>query len=308
MMCVAMRFRSLVLAGAGLLLLTGCPGPPLSPNVRLTSDLVYGVGYGSEEGKTDYTLRPLRFDLLEPTDNDSPDKAAVLLIHGGSFDHGTKTDEDLVAYADALASQGYVCFLIDYRLQGDYPPPADHWDASLPDIVWDFLPIKDAIHAAFVDAKVAMRHIRANAAAYGIDPDRIAAMGESAGAFAALAAGITNATDFASDGPDFPVPAENNPAVFAAPAAIIDFWGSADFILDSFDGGDPPIMIAHGTNDTQIGTFYLSALNITNACEEHAIPYRLYTLWGEGHGAWEAEANDKDLATLTLEFLEDYMP
>ena len=288
--------------GLGLLVsaLAGCPGGPvLSPNVTLTADLVYGYGYVTPEGGGDPVSQALRFNLIAPNDDPVPNKPAVLLIHGGSFDHGTKDDEDLVAYADALATVGYVCFLIDYRLQGDKPPAPEGYN---------LLELEAAIHAAFVDAKTAMRHIRANSEAYGIDPSRVAAMGDSAGAFAALAAGITGPEVFADDGPGFPVPPENNPDVNSTPTVVIDFWGSADAVLNEFDENDPPIMIVHGTNDFGLGTFYTSALSIVNACEENGIPHRFYPLVGKGHGAWDAIVDGNDLAALTLEFLAEYMP
>ena len=133
-------------------------------------------------------------------------------------------------------------------------------------------------------------------------------MGESAGAFAALAAGITNPGDFADDGPGFPAPPENNPGVSPLPVAIIDFWGSADLIRDEFDAGDPPIMIAHGTNDLTLGTFFTSALTIVAACNEHGIPCRFFPLIGQDHGAWDAKFDGKGLVEHTMEFLADYMP
>jgi len=291
-------------ATAVLLFAAGCPGPPISDNVLLTSDLVYGRGYvGKGDG---YELRDLRFDLLEPKDDPGPNKPAVLMIHGGGFDGGTKTDEDLVRTADRLATVGYVCFLVDYRLEGDDPPEAKSLEAAEPPKDLE-IPSARAVHAAYVDAKVAMRHIRANAAAYGIDPDRIAAFGESAGAFAAIAAGVTDPEDYASDGPDFPVPADNNPGVDPKPQVVIDCWGGSLFVTDEFDPADPPVMIWHGLLDLTV-PYLLFALEVADKCDQLGIPHRLFGLYGEDHGAWDAEFDDKDLPTHILEFLADFMP
>jgi len=294
---------SLAWLAAALLFAAGCPGPPISDNVVLTSDLVYGLGYVSIGDA--YVLRNLLFDLIEPKDAPSANKPAVLMIHGGGFERGTKTDEDLVMVADRLAGAGYVCFLIDYRLEGDHPPEAKSLGAANPpkDIE---IPSATAVHAAYVDTKVAMRHIRANAAAYGIDPDRIAAFGESAGAFAAIAAGVTDPEDYASDGPDFPVPADNNPGVDAKPEVVIDCWGGSLFVTDEFDATDPPVMIWHGLFDLTVP--YLFALEVADKCDEFGIPRRLFGLYGEDHGAWDAKFGDKDLTTHILEFLADFMP
>ncbi len=277
--------------------MAGC-GPTLSPNVALTADLVYGHGYVSA-GDGEYTLRPLYFDLLAPTDHPEPDKPALLMVHGGSFEEGSKDDEDLVMVADKIAATGYVCFLIDYRLAGDDPPAPD-WLSKIT------LPSPDAMHAAFVDTKAALRYIRANADSYGIDPDRIALWGESAGAIAVLAAGLSDDDRFVTDGPEFPIPGQNYPDTPMDTTCIVDCWGTADFFLEEFDAGDPPIMIFHGSNDFTVGLSLAPAINIRDKCEEFGIPHRYYPLWGEGHGAWEAEYDGKSLAELSLDFLADF--
>lgn len=290
-----------------LLLFVAMGCPTLSPNVTRTRDLVYGLGYVKDNtADSGYRLQELYFDLLEPTDVPASNRPAVLMIHGGSFQGGSKADEDLVNIADGLASEGYVCFLIDYRVDSDDPPPVDSWnpEAQAPKDI--DIPSLAAVRAAFVDAKTAMRHIRANADTYGIDPNRIAIWGESAGAFAALAAGLTEPAEFSNDGEDFPVPSENNPGVNPKPSLIVECWGSAAFTPDAFDPDDPPIMIFHGTYDATVPVLY--ALNIESKCEEQNIPHRTYLISGEGHGCWDCEYDGKDLTTLTLDFLRDYMP
>lgn len=279
----------------------GCP-PKFSPNVTYTTGLVYGYGYVSAAGAKDgYELRPLYFDLLAPNDQPGVIKPAVVMIHGGGFTGGSRADEDLLLVANRLASEGYVCFLTDYRLLGDGPPPAEDFPK------YDF-PSPSAVRAAIVDAKTALRFVRASADLYEVDVNRIGLFGESAGAVAALAAGLSAPEEFADDGPDFPAPLENNPGANPVPQAIIDCWGSADFFTDMFDADDPPIMIWHGTNDTMLGTFFTSALMIRQECADHGIPYRFYPLLGEGHGAWDAEYGDNDLSTTILNFLDDVMP
>jgi pimeloyl-ACP methyl ester carboxylesterase len=294
--CVAVLF-------CVLLLCLGCPQRfQFSPNVAYTTGLTYGSGYVASAGEGGgYELRALQFDLVAPNDRPGTVKPAVVMIHGGGFDQGSRADEDLLLVADRLASQGYVCFLTDYRLVGDGPPPAEDFPKS-------DLPSPSAVRAAIVDAKTALRYVRANSAVYEIDPDRIAVFGESAGAIAGLAAGLTGPEEYADDGPGFPSPAENNPEVNPVPQAIIDCWGSADFFLDAFDAADPPIMIWHGTNDFTLGVSFASALAIWNKCEEVGIPCWFYPLLGEEHGAWEAEFNGKDLSTTILNFLRDLMP
>jgi len=94
---------------------------------------------------------------------------AVVCIHGGGWANGSRTSHEKVA--QAVAARGYVAATISYRLSGEAPFPA-------------------AIH----DCKAAVRFLRANAKEYGIDPDRIGAIGLSAGghltALLATSAGV----------------------------------------------------------------------------------------------------------------------
>jgi acetyl esterase/lipase len=85
-------------------------------------------------------------------------KAPVLVaVHGGGWQIGTR---DFYRYWGLfLARNGYAIFAIDYRLgkPGVYP-------------------------AAVYDTKAAVQFVRAKAAEYDLDPDRIGLIGDSAGA------------------------------------------------------------------------------------------------------------------------------
>lgn len=287
-------------------LLGGCP-PLLSPGVTRVQNLVYGQGYVADPSASGgYALKDLHFDLIEK-DGVEENRPAVLMIHGGSFEEGTKEDEKLVRQADALALAGYVCFLIDYRLKGDNPAAPEGWTPDALSTTFNFLDLREAMHASFVDAKTAVRYLRANARSLRVDPNRIALWGESAGAFAALAAGLTDDDLFSNDGPGLTVPAGNNPGVSTRPKAIVDCWGNAAPVINAFDPSDPPVMIVHGTQDFTVGISLGPATDIRDACEENGIPVAYYPMTGEGHGAWEGLFDSRDLATLTKEFLATYV-
>ena len=81
---------------------------------------------------------------------------AVVCIHGGGWAKGDRSSH--ANLAKALAARGYVAATISYRLSGESPFPAQ-------------------IH----DCKAAVRFLRANASEYGINPDKIGAIGLSAG-------------------------------------------------------------------------------------------------------------------------------
>ncbi|MBI1246662.1 alpha/beta fold hydrolase [bacterium] len=115
-----------------------------------------------------YGDRTLEMDIFRPKDawGDLP---AVVCIHGGGWAKGNRGSHENLA--KALAARGYVAVTISYRLSGEAPFPA-------------------AIH----DCKAAVRYLRAHAKEYGIDPDKIGAIGLSAGghltALLATSAGV----------------------------------------------------------------------------------------------------------------------
>jgi len=88
---------------------------------------------------------------------------AIVRVHGGSWAFGTRSESP--HWCRALTDAGCVVFDVDYRLT---PPP--RW--------------KDAV----CDVKGAVVWVRANAKAFGIDPERVVLMGASAGGHLALCA------------------------------------------------------------------------------------------------------------------------
>ena len=103
----------------------------------------------------------------------------ILWVHGGGWFSRDLTrvyrPEKTMA---ALAQQGFFCASIDYRLSDEALFPAH-----------------------IQDCKCAVRYLRAHAAELGIDPDHIAAWGESAGAHLVLLMACTDGVEeFEGDG------------------------------------------------------------------------------------------------------------
>lgn len=283
------------LMGASLLFAApGCSGTGCPEGVECVKDITYGKGHVAGEDGGDPVLKPLQMDIIRPDDEEMAMRPAVILIHGGGFESGSKEDEHHREIAMNLAGAGYVCFLINYRLIGDNPPAPEPYTDSM----------SRAVHAAAVDAKTAQRHVHARAAEYRIDPDRIAFLGDSAGAITALAAGLSHNDRFVNDGPDYPVPQENNPGVEARSVAIVNLWGSGDFFPELFTPGSPPIMTVHGGKDFTVGVSLMPALNIDQWCRENGITHVFYPLPDEGHGAWDADIEGKTLSGAIIEFLD----
>ncbi|MDQ3279006.1 MAG: alpha/beta hydrolase fold domain-containing protein, partial [Bacteroidota bacterium] len=111
--------------------------------------------------------RKLLLDAFAPVVKSTKKRPALLIIHGGGWRSGNRTQHHPLA--QRLAALGYVCFTPEYRLSTEALYPA-------------------AVH----DLKAALRWMHANAKTYHIDTNRIAVVGFSAGGELAAFLGATN--------------------------------------------------------------------------------------------------------------------
>ncbi|MDE6860959.1 MAG: alpha/beta hydrolase fold domain-containing protein [Duncaniella sp.] len=132
----------------------------LPDGVKAYSNVVYAT-----YKDTPYGNRDMHVDIFRP-DNEEI-YPALIMIHGGGWNSGDKSLQ--VPMAQRIASNGYVTIPVEYRMTPEAKYPA-------------------ALH----DIKTAVRWVRANASKYGVDPDRIAVSGCSAGAQLATLVGVTN--------------------------------------------------------------------------------------------------------------------
>ena len=226
-----------------------------------TSNLVYGtgaLGYPATTGTMDLAL-----DLYRPTGAGLPALLpGLIVIHGGGFTSGDKAEYNQVKFGRTYAARGYVVASINYRLEGDNP--------SAEPGVWNNIILEwRTMNAAVQDAAKAVRWMQANAAAYNIDPMRIAIEGGSAGAITALFEGYEEADIVGTN---------------AQVGAIVDLWGALYGNESLVDANDPPVFIVHGTEDTTVPTTNSYAL--TNRCGVVGLPYEFYPIQGAGHGPW----------------------
>jgi len=105
----------------------------------------------------EYPNKKLELDLFIPKEPMDEPMPAVVCIHGGGYVVNRRVWFE--PFAKYLAANGIAAVTIDYRM----------------------LPAVEIIDCVF-DSKAAVRWLRANAEKYGIDPNRIGAIGASAGA------------------------------------------------------------------------------------------------------------------------------
>ena len=168
--------------------------PELPYGVRWDKDLVYHV-----LKDTPYGERALHLDVLRPELEGEPVLCpAVVMVHGGGWRSGSK--RHMLPMAQQLADKGYVAVPVEYRLALEARYPA-------------------TIH----DVKCAIRWLRAHAATYGIDPDRIAVLGCSSGAqVVTLIAATNHLTRFEGD--------QGNTETSSEVQAVINIDGVVSFI------------------------------------------------------------------------------
>ncbi|MBI5890938.1 MAG: alpha/beta hydrolase [Nitrosomonadales bacterium] len=202
------------------------------------TDIIYssrpnagGAQYTSDVTKAtelNGTTLDLRLDIAVPPNATSTHpQPLIVLIHGGGFSAGGKenTRFDALSYARA----GYVAASINYRLTPDNTVSST------------------ARLAAFIqaseDAMNAIRYLKANAALYHIDTNRIATIGSSAGGGISL----INAIEYDSlqnTTSDFPAVSSKVAASIATGATTIDAYANLDPYLN-FQASDSPVMLFH---------------------------------------------------------------
>lgn len=230
---------------------------------------------------------PVKGDLYRPLEaGPSP---AVLLVHGGGWT-GKDGRWQMNPIAKRLVKRGYVVLNVTYRLapKWTYPAPVE-------------------------DLQEAVKWMRANAAQQGIDPDRIATFGYSAGGYLAAINGFT-------EGPH----SSGIKAIVAGGApSDLTFYPGGD-LVPQFLGGtqqeipdrfreaspvnyitrnSPPVFLYHASEDKLVKPEHAWAM--MRALEKNHVPYEIH--WIKGRGHIDGFLLPGDSVDLALDFLDKEM-
>jgi acetyl esterase/lipase len=262
--------------------------PAVPPDVTFES----GIEYANPDGQH------LQLNMARPKTGDGP-FPAVVCIHGGGFRAGSREGYNNLAIK--LAQHGYVAVTVSYRLAPKFQFPA-------------------AVH----DTKAAVRWLRANAAKYKVDPDRIGVTGGSAGGHLAQFLAVTpDVKEFEGDG--------GNPGVSSKVACVVNVYGPSDFtksygksvdaaeVLPLWLGGSletararhlrasplywvtpnaAPTLCIHGTEDKYVA--HEQAVWIVDRLKAAGVEAELLTLPGAGHGFKGKDAETADAALIAF--------
>lgn len=244
------------------------PGYASSTDTPYAVDVHKGIAYA--KGRTILGDKDLLLDAYLPTKLAGKSKAGILIIHGGSFLTGSRND--MASLCQSFARKGVAAFSMDYRMQGD--TPAVSLPAQYPAIV-------RSMQAAYIDAKAAIRFLRAHAGEYGLDTSEIFIGGASAGAITALVAAATPSDMYVSDTAGKPIRPDNNPGQTMRVRAVVDWCGAMYNDLSQLDAKDPPIVVYHGEADPTVAYSY--ATDIQARCKTVGLECEFHSVPGGGH-------------------------
>ena len=239
---------------------------PVFDAVEVTHDLTYGQA-PNHVGE----LQSLELDLYEPAGDPEARRPVFVWAHGGFFTQGDKSE--IGSIADFMTRRGYVTISIEYRLNPNLPEGLAGYSAS-EELLYDLALLAETIRDAQHDLQAAIRWVRANADTYGLDPDRIATGGFSAGATMSVAAAYNSDDPGTSGNPGHPshVTAAIGTGTLNVP--LVDIH--PDPLVE------PPVAMFHGREDESpllgpVATCLVAGAML-NVCEVHAYA-------GEGHSS-----------------------
>jgi acetyl esterase/lipase len=276
------------------------PAPRLPDTTRLVPDLPYAASNNPRQ----------RLDLLLPrTDPGAPPRPLVVFVHGGGWRNGDKQSGQ-ARVARFVATGKYIGATIGYRLSSEVTWPAQ-------------------VH----DCKAAIRWLRANAEKYGIDKERIAVIGTSAGGHLVAMLGVSQRVRGLEGtiGPHL----DQSSRV----ACVVDQYGPTELLtMDDYpgrlthnDAGSPesllvggpiqqnkatsrnasplthvsrddvPILIVHGTDDPLVP--FNQSERFLAALVKAGVDAHLIQMTDGGHGGF----NSRELDSRVNTFLENHL-
>jgi len=210
---------------------------------------------------------------------------AAILVHGGGWVAGDK--QQYITYIfEPLSNAGFAWFSINYRLAPNYTFPADA-----------------------EDVEEAIRWVKANAAKYHVDTNRIALIGESAGGHLVSFVGARQAPgtrvaavvsmygihDFISASLQWkPIPTEimqlfGIKAVDADTAPVLIRASPVTYVKKEM----PPFLLMHGSKDEDVP--YEQSVEMCQKMKQSGASCELITIEGAPHGMDHWEPNPQFL-------------
>ena len=240
--------------------------------------------------------------IFNPEKHKSTDTApAILFFFGGGWNAGSPTQ--FVKHCEYLSARGMVAIVADYRVKSRHGVPA-----------------KDCVS----DAKSAIRWVRENASELGIDSNRIAAGGGSAGGH--LAAACASLPKFDDENENKSISSKPNALVLFNPALVLapidsvekksnekltdleKRMGTKPVNLSPYHnvvGKLPPTIIFHGTGDKTVP--FMSIEFFTKKMHDFDNKCILVAYQGEPHGFFNYGKKSNAVFVDTLHKMDEFL-
>jgi alpha-L-fucosidase 2 len=224
----------------------------------------------------------------------------AIIVHGGGWTRGDKQGDEKVLFAP-LTDANFVWVSINYRLA-----PKNKWPACLDDVT------------------TAIKWVKANAAKYKGDPNRIVLFGYSAGGQLACQAAVTADKDTAVQAlVGLAAPTDlvfdslrrGNISTYLtglfgfeaddvnSPKAVQVLWKASP--INHLRSGLPPVLLVHGTADKSVP--YQLSLNFKNRLDAFGVPCEMITINGASHKIVEWGNFDADYTKKIVDWLKRTM-
>ena len=223
-------------------------------------------------------------------------------VHGGSWMHGDKTEA--IMFVDRMTSQGYLLVSINYRL---YP------EGKFPNMI--------------EDVKCAIRFLRAHASEFNLDPNRIAAIGPSAGGHLVSLLGTSDVNAGWDVGEYLDQSSRVQAVVAMAPVADLTRsfpnadieamrgvgFGEDNIVLASpithVTPDDPPFLLIHGDQDTVVP--YEQSQIMYDRLIQTNVPVQLVIVQRAGHSLTSPDGSATptfdEINQIILNFLAEHL-
>ncbi|QDT55641.1 Acetylxylan esterase precursor [Caulifigura coniformis] len=242
----------------------------------------------------------LKLYVFQPEGHQATDRRpAIVFFFGGGWKNGSPTQ--FASQSRYLASRGMVAIVADYRVKSRND---------------------STVEQSVADAKSAIRWVRSHSGELGIDANRIAAGGGSAGGHLAGITGTLEGGD--QPGEDTSVSSRPDAMVMFNPALVLPSLedlkknGDPKDLTSRFSGdpaavspashvkpGMPPAIIFHGKADNTVA--YATAEQFTNLAVKAGNRCELCGYEGQGHGFFNWYRPGKEYFVKTLEKTDEFL-
>lgn len=255
---------------------------PAKVSIKGAQVEIYKVASGDE----------LKLYIINPKGHEpkTDRRAAIVFFFGGAWNGGTPTQFE--QHSRYLAAREMVAMVADYRVKSRQGTPPS---------------------ACVKDGKSAIRYIRKHAERLGVDPDRIAAGGGSAGGHVAAATGMIDG--FEDENDDHSISSKANALALFNPVydngptgwghtRVEEYWQEIS-PAHNITKDDPPAIVFLGSQDALIPV--ATAEKFKGDMEQLGLKSELHVYEGQPHGFFNEKKGGTEIFFDTIRKMDHFL-